>query len=466
MLDTLRRNLRYTSWPILAATLALMAIGITAISVAQQSDQALHGYAARQIAFACGGLAAFLAATVLPYRRLGRAAYWLFGATLVVLVMLVVPKVLARFGIQLAWINAVIPEIRGSRRWINLGFVQAQPSELAKLSFVILLAWYLRRGDHYRRLGGLVMPFVLTLVPMALILVEPDLGTALLFLPTLYFMLFMAGAKLRHLLGIVALGTALVLLPIPSRLDGGGASQARRNLAYWTFHRGDVEYAVVAAPLAKMQPHQLSRIEGWLRQENPAIILREDVRRERPEDYQLHMHQGYQLLQSKLVLGAGRVFGRGDWNETAGFFRMLPDDHTDFIFSVIGGQWGFAGCAALLLLYAIIFLFGIEIAAITYDPFGRLLAVGMLALLFSQICINVGMTMGLMPITGMTLPLVSYGGSSLVVNCAALGLLVNVGQRRPILLSRRPFEHGKKRERLAGPESPLANVSRRPGQGQ
>jgi len=111
-------------------------------------------------------------------------------------------------------------------------------------------------------------------------------------------------------------------------------------------------------------------------------------------------------------------------------------------------------------MYGVIFLFGVEIAVITYDPFGRLLAVGVMALLFSQIVINVGMTMGLVPITGMTLPLVSYGGSSLVVNCAALGLLVNVGQRRPILLSQRPFEYGEKREKPPAPFGPLAGTGK------
>jgi cell division protein FtsW (lipid II flippase) len=119
---------------------------------------------------------------------------------------------------------------------------------------------------------------------------------------------------------------------------------------------------------------------------------------------------------------------------------MLPDDHTDFIFSVVGGQWGFFGCASVLVLYGIIFLFGADVAVSTPDPFGRLLAVGVLALLAAQIFINIGMAMGLMPITGMTLPLVSYGGSSLLVNCVALGLLVNVGRHRPMTLAPRPFE--------------------------
>ena len=119
----------------------------------------------------------------------------------------------------------------------------------------------------------------------------------------------------------------------------------------------------------------------------------------------------------------------------------------------------------MLFCYAVIFVFGVEIAVITYDPFARLLAVGVLALLFSQILINVGMTMGLTPITGMTLPLVSYGGSSLVVNCAALGLLVNVGQRRPILLGKRPFEFGERKEKPPAPYGPLTDNTWRPGTG-
>jgi hypothetical protein len=114
------------------------------------------------------------------------------------------------------------------------------------------------------------------------------------------------------------------------------------------------------------------------------------------------------------------------------------------------------GCLAVMLCYVVIFIFGAEIAVITYDPFARLLAVGVMALLLSQLFINVGMAIGLMPITGMTLPLISYGGSSLVVNCAALGMLVNVGQRRPILLGKRPFEYGEKKEKPPAPYGPLA----------
>jgi cell division protein FtsW (lipid II flippase) len=256
-------------------------------------------------------------------------------------------------------------------------------------------------------------------------------------------MLFMAGAKWKHLLGVIAVGTAMVLLPMPQRAGPDWSSrerEARKALAYYVIgDEPDQQILITAAPLAVMEGHQFNRIDGWLRQGDPEVA----------------MDKGFQLLWSKIVLGGGRTTGAGDWPDAKVFFRILPDDHTDFIFSIIGGQWGFAGCLLVLLLYAVIFLFGIEIAVVTYDPFARLLAVGVLGLLFSQLFINVGMTMGLMPITGMTLPLVSYGGSSLVVNCAALGLLVNVGQRRPIFLSRRPFEHGEKREKPPGAAGPL-----------
>ena len=426
MLDTLKTYLKFTSWPIILAMLALMGIGFMAISASERADPTMHGFASKQAVFACVGLLAFVGVTLVPYQVAGRLAYPLFAVTLAILVFVL-----------------MLPPIRGSRRWIDLGIISLQPSELAKISFIILLAWYLRMGDHYRKLLGLAVPFVLTFVPMGLVLIEPDLGTSLLFLPTLYIMLFMAGAKLRHLLGIVALATVLLFLPVPHTLPGDMPSSQRLDheaLAYWCDH--DSGRAISAASLVKMKPHQISRIVGWLRQDQPRVV----------------QSTGYQLHQSKMVLGAGCITGQRQDSLVNEYFRMLPDDHTDFIFSVVGGQWGLAGCVGVLLCYVLIFISGVEIAVGTYDPFGRLLAVGVIALLFSQLFINAGMTMGLMPITGMTLPLVSYGGSSLVVNCIALGLLVNVGQRRPILLGKRPFEFGEKKEKPPAPYGPFGQA--------
>ncbi|MFP4354592.1 MAG: FtsW/RodA/SpoVE family cell cycle protein [Phycisphaerae bacterium] len=417
MLETLLHNARHTSWPIVIAMICLMLLGVQAIRVSEQADPMMRAgsFSAKQITFAVFGLVSFVAVTFIPYKRLGQGAYAIFGLTLALLVLVL-----------------FLPPIRGSHRWIDLKVIMLQPSEVAKLSYIILLAWYLRRGGHYRRLRGLIIPFVLTLIPLGLILKEPDLGTSLLFLPTLYFMLFMAGAKLKHLLSIVAIGTILVLLPVPVEISPGWDRNElldRESIAYARY--GDT--LVVAAPLAKMEPHQLSRIVGWLRQDDPRVA----------------MGKGYHLHQSKIVLGSGRLTGTGDWGDASVYFRMLPDDHTDFIFSVIGGRWGFLGCLLVLILYAVILLFGVEIALTTNDPFGRLLSIGVLALLFWQVVINVGMTMGLMPITGMTLPLVSYGGSSLVINCVAIAILIKVGQTRSVTLAPKPFEYGQKRDKSA-----------------
>ena len=420
MWQSVRTFLARTHWPILLAMVALMGVGVAAIGVSERAEGVASSFSKKQMIYSGLGVVAYLVMASVPYGRIGKWAYVAFAATMGLLVLVL-----------------LLPPIRGSRRWIDLKFFLLQPSEVAKLTFIILLAWYLRRGDNYRRVRGMVLPFVLTLVPMALILAEPDLGTALLLLPTLYLMLFAAGARMRHLLGIIAIGTVMVFVPLPRGITEQMSPVEvadRRAMAYhwgpepWTFHAGGREYVVSAAPLSMMKHHQLNRIEGWLRQNDPKVAR----------------GKGYQLYQSKMILATGKLSGRGEWSDAEAYFHLLPDDHTDFIFSVIGGQWGLIGCLCVLGLYVVLLVSGLEIAATTDDAFGRLLAIGVVALLFSQICINVGMTVGIMPITGMTLPLVSYGGSSLLVNCAALGLLANVGRHRPILLGRRPFEHEEK----------------------
>ena len=406
MPETIKRKLRSTSWPIVIAVFALLAMGITTLRALEAGGATMPARTLfKQSVFTCIGVMAFWVATLVPYRRWGRLAYPMFALTIPLLVLVF-----------------FLPAVNASHRWINLRVFKVQPSELAKLTYIIMLAWYLQYRSNYRRFGGLIVPFVLTFVPMALILPEPDLGTSMVFLPTLYVMLFAAGAKLKHLLGIVAVATVLVMLPVPHKPPPSMA-EPLSQLAY-----GSVgEYLIVPAPVAKMQYHQINRLRGWIRQ----------------EDEKYTGDEVYQLRRAKMTLGAGGLTGRGSWNDDKDYFGAvkLPEEHTDFVFSVIGGQWGFMGGVFILSLYGVIFLFGLEIATATQDPFGRLLAVGVVALLFWQVVINVGMTMGLLPITGMTLPLVSYGGSSLVVNCFGLGLLVNVGQRREISLAPMPFEY-------------------------
>lgn len=433
----------------------MMIVGIRGISITQRAGGGAGQTADKQMIYAAIALVAFVAAVIVPYQRIGRAAYWLFALTIVMLVAVLFTT-----------------PMKGAARWFDLGLVRIQPSEIAKLTYILMLGWYLRFGDHYRRLGGLIVPFVLAFLPMGLILIEPDLGTALLFLPTLYFMLFMAGAKLRHLLIILAMGAAVIFLPVGRGVDADTFESQRDRLNVWSvgpikFYSVDKSlpwrrrpnlpiaycrmqigdggvFDIQPLSLRVLRGHQTDRINGWLRQDDPSIAPRE----------------GFQLRWSLITLATGRWRGAPAGGEGSGraeifplAMRQLPHGRTDFILSVIGGRWGMLGCMVVIGLYAVILVFGIEIATITYDPFARMLVIGVLGLLLSQIFINAGMTMGLMPITGMTLPLVSYGGSSLVVNCAALGLLVNVGIRRSISLAPHPFEHGQKREKQTRIES-------------
>ncbi|NLF30122.1 MAG: rod shape-determining protein RodA [Planctomycetes bacterium] len=441
MLRALRHYVQGVCWPIPAAMAALMTLSVLAVRLAEQVDSDLAGFATKQTIFAGVALAGFVAASAVHYERIGRASALLAAFTLA----------------SLAAVFA-FPPVNGSQRWIPTpGPLKFQPSELAKLVYIITLAWYLRYRSNYRRLAGLVAPFLMTLVPLGLILTEPDLGTALLLLPTLMAMLLLAGARLRHFLVIGGLGALVILWPMPRGVDVEQFERQRSGfiasrLGPVTFYTVDesldwpdrpvtpVAYCRVQVGngrpydigpfslwfMERRSPgsYQVRRIAGWLRQGDPRIIAA----------------SGYQQHWSMLILGSGRWIGRGTWQSTDAYFSMLPDDHTDFIFAVIGGQWGFAGCATVLGLYAVIFLFGADVAASTRDPFGRLLAAGVLALLAAQIFINIGMTTGLMPVTGMTLPLVSYGGSSLLINGMALGLLVNVGRHRPRSLAPTPFE--------------------------
>ena len=372
----------------------------------------------------------FTVATLIPFQRLGRWSYVLFALSLILLVIvLLLPPT----------------HYTKARRWIDLKFIRLQPSELAKLTTIMALAWYLRYRENFRRLPGLIPPFLITLVPAVLILKEPDLGTTLLLFPTLFFMLFVAGARVRHLLTVVGVVAVVALLPVPCSLAGAGPTEAaaRKSLAYWQGRIGGKEYVIVAAPLWKMKPYQIRRVQGWLRQ----------------SDDEHASDATFQLVQSKIVLGSGGLAGNRMSEALDLYIWWLPEDHTDFIFAVIGGRWGFLGCVGVILLYGVIFVCGAEIASITLDPFARLLVMGVLALLFVQIVINVGMTLGLMPITGMTLPLVSFGGSSLLVNATALGLLVNVGQHRPRNLGPSPFEHdAKSPEQRASCPTPVESL--------
>jgi len=398
---------------LLVAVLALLAVGIATIySVehpAQPSGDAqnrdLGNYWKKQVVFAAIGAIGFLIVNMLNYRWFGAMSFWFYAVVLVLLALLLV----SRYIVPIPF----MPMINGTHRWIEFKIgarklPQVQPSEVCKLVYIVALAWYLRYRSNYRNFNALLGPFMLTVLPTMLILLEPDLGTAMLMMPVFFTMLFVAGAKVKHLLLIVLM-------------------------------------AVLISPLMwlKMEPYQRIRISS--------VLLQNEWIRQKAEQHQKFGHLlvggrfsvkqwendwGHHLLRSKFSIASGGAAGYGYRRGPFIKYSFLPFRHNDFIFSVIAHQWGFAGCLGLLFLYIVVIACGLEIAANNTDPFGRLIAVGIVAMFAVEVIVNVSMTVGLMPITGLTLPFVSYGGSSLVISMSAVGLLNNVGRCRPFGMCR------------------------------
>ena len=401
-------DLTQPGWVILIAITLLVVIGVACIYVTNTHyarDPDGPANAGRQcIRVLVSGLLA-IAILWVGYQHISRYAYAIF----IVATALLVPLLLAKL-FHTSFGGLTEPR-NGAYRWLHLPGFPLQPSELMKLAYVIALAWYLRYRKNYRRFGGLLLPVVLSAVPLALILLEPDLGTALLLLPVLFIMLFMAGARIRHMLILV--GMALLATPLMwGQIKG--------------YQRARVTSVLLQSETLRQAMIDRSETFGFLGTRRQAI--------------EWAASSGYQLVHSKNAVGSGGILGYG-WGRGA-YVRsgLLPDRHNDFVFSIIGHQWGLAGAGLVLGCYVVIVLAGARIAAATADPFGRLLAVGVIALFATQVLINVGMTIGLMPIAGMTLPFVSYGGSSLLSNFAAAACLISVSQSRPYLLATRPFE--------------------------
>ncbi len=397
---------------LIAAVLILVGIGIATIysvgnpaevSPASQTGN-LGNFWKKQVVFAIVAIVVFLLMNAVNYRRLGSISYWMYGLILLLLGLLLV----SRYVISIPF----IPAINGTHRWIRFSIGDRelpalQPSEFCKLAYILALAWYLRYRSNYRSLSTLIGPFALTLLPMVLILLEPDLGTVLLMMPILFTMLFVAGAKVKHLLIIILM--ALLISPL-------------------LWH--------------KMKTYQRRRISS--------VVLQNTWVREKAEEYpwlgqvlvgtkfsekQWKSDWGWHLIRSKYAVASGGATGYGFRRGPFVKYDFLEARHNDFIFAIIAQQWGFLGCIVLLLLYIIIIGCGLEIAVHNSDPFGKLLAVGIVAMFVVEVIINVSMTLGLMPITGLTLPLISYGGSSLLVSMASIGLLNNVGRCRPFTVA-------------------------------
>lgn len=363
-------------WVCVGAALLLSLLGALAIATTEP------GYAQRHLVHLAVALLGAACVTVPHFRRL-RDLSWPF--TILVL------------GLLLFLLVPSVPEVlvrprNGARRWINLVVIDFQPSELAKIAYVVVLAGYLRYRSSYRRLRGLLVPLALTFVPVGLILVEPDLGTAMLFLPALFAILVAAGARLKHLVLVAAIGVAA---------------------------------APTMYPL--LRAHQKARIRAMAAQLVGDDSYRRDI--------------GFQGAQARTLIGAGGLLGTGREHAAELIrFNHLPEEHNDMIFAVVCCRWGFAGAALLWALFAAFGAGAMLVAAQAKDPFARLVAVGLVTMIVAQMVVNTGMTLGLLPITGMTLPFVSAGGSSLVATWLMVGLLLNLGLRRPPYMTRESFD--------------------------
>ncbi len=360
-----RRSIQNFEWPLLALALLLAGIGVVnQISAAPGDAEVIPALAWRQLAWLGLSLGALVVSLFVDYRSLERVA---------------VPTYLIVLGLLVA-VLLFAPIIKGSQRWLILGPARVQPSELAKLAMILVFARLLKRRAARGAMGlrDLALPGLLIAVPVALVLRQPDLGTAMLIAVTAGSFLLVARVKLVSILCLVV--GAVV-----------GASGA------WLFYLHD---------------YQKERVLTFLHPERDPLGT------------------AYHAIQSQIAVGSGGLFGRGFLNGPQSQLDFLPEQQTDFVFSVLGEEWGFVGATLVLLLYLALLLRGLVIARASKDLFGSYLAVGVVALWFWAGAINVGMVVGVLPVVGVPLPLLSHGGSSLLTCMLGLGLLMNVSMRR------------------------------------
>lgn len=396
-----RWSLANFGWLCFAAALALSLLGVYAIDLATRPDGGvgLSGTAHRQLLFVGAGVLAAVVVCVPHYRIIAMLRWPMALVTLCLLVFLLLPFVPA----------SIVTPRNGTRGWIDLGPVDFQPAEVAKVVFVVMLAWHMRYRKSHRRFLGLVGPALFAFVPISLIMLQPDFGTAMMIVPALVAIIVAAGAKLRHL-AIIAL------------------------------------VAAMAAPASYpfLKPYQKQRLIGLVHQIQGSREGADDI--------------NFQSFTAQRVIGSGLALGNSDPHARALIrYNRLPEAHNDMVYSVLVTRFGFWGGVGILGLYLAWLLGALGVAATCSDPFGRLLAVGLAALIAAQTLVNIGMNVGLLPIVGITLPFLSYGGSSMVAVWLTTGMVLGVGLRRSSQSFRPSFEYAQ------GDATPvLSNVRTRP----
>jgi rod shape determining protein RodA len=360
-----RRLLQCFDWGLLSLTLAIGAAGLVALysavsAGAIEPDITLFK---RQLIWYGGGLGVMFFCFLFDYKQFERFANVIYAASIGSLTAVLF------FG----------KHVGGSQRWLSLGPFSIQPSEMAKVAVIIVLARYYAKliNTEGLTLRDLVFPVFLTAIPFALIVRQPDLGTAMVIALIAGAMTLFAKIERRAFSWLVA--TFAMLVP-----------------SVWFFLRG----------------YQKQRILTFLNPDRDPLGA------------------GYHIIQSKIAIGSGMLTGKGFLKGTQNALSFLPEQHTDFIFSVLAEEWGLIGALSVIFLFLIIIAWGLSIAGRCRDPFGTILSVGVTAMIAWQVLINIGMVMGLMPVVGVTLPFVSYGGSSIITMMMGVGLLMNVSMRR------------------------------------
>lgn len=380
-----------SNWPLLAAVAALCSVGMLTLAHVDP------GAARNQAVFLLIGFLCMAVFQGVNYAKLQRFAlpFYLIALALVVIVL-----VGGKLGLPFT------PRINGAARWIRVGPISIHAAELMKIACIMWLARYLRFRDNYRTMGGLVVPILLVAIPAVLILKEPDLGTTLVFIPTTIAMLFCAGAKVRHFaVFVVVLAGALPVAWLSGQ------------------------------PGVPVLQHGPSLVRDYQRQRVHAMFMdTEETRR----------GKGFQQYYGLVAAGSGGFSGKGAGNVPVG--RIVPESHNDMIFVLVGEQFGFVGSFVVIAAYLVLVAAGLEIAVGTKEPFGRLVAVGVTTALAGQAFLNLAVALKVTPVTGVTLPFVSSGGSSLIASFMAVGLLLNIGQHRPFLLSREAFDFDREKK--------------------
>lgn len=360
-----RRLIEYFDWVLLGVTvlLGLLGMGILYSAVAAGEITPNRVLFIKQLIWFGAGFLLMFFSFLFNYKNLDRWGLWLYIASMALLVSVLV------FG----------KLVGGSQRWLVIGPVTMQPSEIAKLAVIIFLAKYYAKYSNINGLSlrDLLKPFFIVMIPFMLIVKQPDLGTAML--------IFLIAASMTFFVKI-----------------------ERRTLTYI------MSVCIVAIPLVwfLLKGYQKQRILTFLNPDRDPLGA------------------GYHIIQSKIAIGSGMITGKGFLKGTQNVLSFLPEQHTDFILSVLAEEWGFIGTGMIILIYLLLIVWGLNIAHGCRESFGVVLSVGITSMLFWQVFINIAMVMGLMPVVGVPLPLISYGGSSVITTIISIGILINISMRR------------------------------------